>query len=97
MSISTNAIDWIILGSVLGQPTSIDIDSIAGVTPGAQYSFVMIDDIPPEQSGHPYGEADIDAVGAISSAAPIPEPATMLLLGSGLIGLAGFGRKFRKK
>jgi len=29
--------------------------------------------------------------------APIPEPTTMLLLGSGLISLAGFRRKFRKR
>ncbi len=44
-------------------------------------------------SGFWPNQGAISHVSLYGASTPVPEPATMLLLGVGLVGLAGFGRK----
>ena len=95
VSISQDGISWIDLGDLSGQPTSIDIDGVAGVIAFAQYSYVRLIDIDPSETGSPFGEADIDAIGAISSAPPVAihAPGALAIFALGLAGLGWCRRK----
>jgi len=87
--ISIDQLIWVDLGIVDTQPSSIDIDGVAGVVDGAHYHFVKIVDDQAVQSPNPFAGADIDAVGAITTVpTPIPAPGAVLLvsLGTGFVG-----------
>ncbi len=71
--ISQNGTDWIPVGIVGEGTKGVDIDAFIGkgVVPGARYSYVKLEDIGHTYSKEAWAGADINAVGAISSAPPV--------------------------
>ena len=69
---------------------------------GSGTSFIEIDSTDPFLTlGDAYGNPlafDLGGPVQINQTAPVPEPSTILLVGTGLLGIMGFGRKrFSKK
>lgn len=96
VEISLDGLNWIDVGFVSGATSGVDIDSYvgSGVTLWERYSYVKLTDRNTRQSGSPYGGADIDAVGAISSAPPaIPEPLTVAGLIAAVTGIGAYLRR----
>ncbi len=71
----------------------IDNQSVPSILslPAGQFSFLLVQDRTLLNNGHPGDGFDIDAVGVN----PVPIPAAIWLLGSGIVGLIGF-RRFSK-
>lgn len=97
VEISTDNINYVSVGKVTGATSGIDIDAF-GYGPGSLFAYVRLRDDPDEgdQSGPSVG-ADIDAVGAISTVAAVPEPSTYALFTAGLAGIALVGRHLKRR
>jgi hypothetical protein len=87
VEISKDNVVYFPVGKVFGSTSGIDIDAF-GFGPGDLFAYVRLQDDTDEgqQTGASVG-ADIDAVGAISTVAAVPEPSTYALLMAGVFGV----------
>lgn len=80
VDVSEDGVNWIDVGTLAGQPLSLDIDAAVGINPAGLYRFVRItDDAADNPANGVFAGVDIDAVGAISSV-----PVTTTGLGAGI-------------